>query len=335
MRLCNHGGRKKKKMRTKLGLMILGIFLIAGCMNCDSETNNDFSGRVVINEEGRKIYVECKGAGVPLVMFVAGLQDSAETWNKIEDPSEQTVFSAIAEGSRVCVYDRPGTIIETGPGVEDFERSRSDPVMQPITPANAAQDLHDLLSVIGEPGPHILVGHSAGGTFSLHYASLFPEDVSGLVLIDYLPYKIRNHELMTTELWEIWKKANTLPEFALDLYPDIERLDHEPSSQQLIAAPPLKPLSLIVLSATELPAVGPLVDAGLLTQEEAQALVAVLQDVLLDTRGDLVSEVPGAEHVTDTNSGHFIHQEQPELVVEQIRKVLEAVRNGCASLACK
>jgi len=319
-------------MRTRLGLMVLGIFLITGCMSCNSDTNNNL---VVINGEGRKIYVKCKGEGLPLAMFVSGLQDSAETWTKTKHPSEQAVFSAIAEDTRVCIYDRPGTLIETGPEVEDFERSRSDAVMQPITPANAAQDLHDLLSIIGEPGPYILVGHSAGGTFSLHYASLFPEDVSGLVLIDYLPYKIRNHELMTTELWEIWKKANTLPKFAIEIYPEIERLDHEPSYQQVIAAPPLKPLPLIVLSATELPAVGPLVDAGALTEEEAQALVEVLQDILLDTRGDLVTEVPGAEHVTDTNSGHFIHQEQPELVTEQIRKVLEAVRNGCPSLTCE
>lgn len=85
-----------------------------------------------------------------------------------------------------------------------------------------------------------------------------------------------------------------------------------------------------MLSATELPAVKPLVDAGLLTQEEAENLINVLQDVLLDTRGDLVSDVPGARHVTDTNSGHFIHQEQPALVIEKVREVLEAARNGCA-----
>ena len=90
-----------------------------------------------------------------------------------------------------------------------------------------------------------------------------------------------------------------------------------------------------MLSATELPATKPLVDAGLLTQEEAEKLVNVLQEVLLETRADLVKQVPGAEHITDTNSGHFIHQAQPELVIEKVRKVLEAARNGGTSLTCE
>jgi hypothetical protein len=37
--------------------------------------------------------------------------------------------------------------------------------------------------------------------------------------------------------------------------------------------------------------------------------------------------VPNAKHITSTNSGHEIHKEQPELVTDAIRKVVEAVRN--------
>ena len=44
------------------------------------------------------------------------------------DPSEQAVLPAIAQTNRVCAYDRPGTILATGEGAEDFEQSRSDPV---------------------------------------------------------------------------------------------------------------------------------------------------------------------------------------------------------------
>ena len=38
--------------------------------------------------------------------------------------------------------------------------------------------------------------------------------------------------------------------------------------------------------------------------------------------------VPGARHITDTNSGHEIHKEQPRLVTDAILAVVEAVRAG-------
>ena len=42
----------------------------------------------------------------------------------------------------------------------------------------------------------------------------------------------------------------------------------------------------------------------------------------------LANLAPDAEHITNTNSGHEIHKEQPQLVVDSIRKVVEAVRKG-------
>jgi hypothetical protein len=38
--------------------------------------------------------------------------------------------------------------------------------------------------------------------------------------------------------------------------------------------------------------------------------------------------VPNAKHITNTNSGHEIHKEQPQLVVEAIRDVVDTVRSG-------
>ena len=57
----------------------------------------------------------------------------------------------------------------------------------------------------------------------------------------------------------------------------------------------------------------------------------------LETKGGELSNgvplVPGARHVTNTNSGHEIHKDQPRLVVNSIRDVIHAVRNGKTSLA--
>jgi uroporphyrinogen-III decarboxylase len=48
-------------------------------------------------------------------------------------------------------------------------------------------------------------------------------------------------------------------------------------------------------------------------QKEAQAKLARL--------------VPNAKHIINTNSGHEIHKEQPQLVINSIRQVVDAVRS--------
>jgi hypothetical protein len=41
--------------------------------------------------------------------------------------------------------------------------------------------------------------------------------------------------------------------------------------------------------------------------------------------------VANAKHITNTNSGHEIHKEQPQLVIDAIRQVVEAVRGPASS----
>ena len=42
----------------------------------------------------------------------------------------------------------------------------------------------------------------------------------------------------------------------------------------------------------------------------------------------LAKLVPNAKHISNTNSGHEIHKEQPQLVMNSIREVVDAVRSG-------
>jgi pimeloyl-ACP methyl ester carboxylesterase len=86
---------------------------------------------------------------------------------------------ALARFTRVCAYDRPGTI-----GVDPLDRSRSDPVAQPSTAQDAVADLHALLRAAQVPDPYVLAGHSLGGLFVRLYAATYPDEVAGLVLVD-------------------------------------------------------------------------------------------------------------------------------------------------------
>ena len=145
---------------------------------------------------GRKMYLKCSGRGSPTVVLVGGLRASADDWS-ISDKSKPTVFPEVAKFTRVCACDRPGTPVGEKP-------SRSDPVPQPTTAKDAVADLHALLSAAGEAGPYVLVGHSYGGLIVRLYASTYPKEVSGLVLIDALSEGLQDAE--TPEQWAIQRK---------------------------------------------------------------------------------------------------------------------------------
>src|SRR2546430_8647149 len=181
-------------LRTMTLLMLaLGVQLVSAATG--SAGSGDFAGLVDIGG-GRKMYLECRGTGSPTVVLVAGLKASAEDWN-IAKQSEPTVFAEAAKFTRVCAYDRPGTPVGEKP-------SRSDPVRQPTTAGDAAPDLHALLSAAGVAGPYVLVGHSYGGLVVRLYASIYPKDVSGLVLVDALTEGLQDAE--TPEQWAIQRK---------------------------------------------------------------------------------------------------------------------------------
>ena len=87
--------------------------------------SEDFAGLVDIGG-GRKMYLECRGAGSPTVVFVSGLKASAEDWN-IAERQAPTVFAEVAKFTRVCAYDRPGTPVGEKPSRSDQCGSRPRP----------------------------------------------------------------------------------------------------------------------------------------------------------------------------------------------------------------
>jgi pimeloyl-ACP methyl ester carboxylesterase len=284
----------------------------------------DAAGSVDIGG-GRKIYVECRGAGAPAVVIVAGGKASAADWTE-SAPGAPNVFAAVGEFTRVCAYDRPGTPVGEAP-------SRSDPVPQPTTAADSVADLHALLAAAAIDTPVVLVAHSWGGLIARLYAMTWPDEVAGLVLVDALSEGLRNAE--TPEEWAHQRiiLEGDLTE-TLKLYPDIERGDADASFDQLLAAPPLRPMPLVVLSADQ--PWGPLVPGfiaeGRLPPDTPPHVGYVTDRAQKVAQARLAALVPGSRHVTRTDSGHEIHKDQPQLVIDSIRAVVDAVRAGSTQL---
>jgi pimeloyl-ACP methyl ester carboxylesterase len=266
-------------------------------------SQQDLAGTVDIGS-GRMIYVECRGTGSPTVVLESGLDVAGDLWDSPLGPPPH-VFPTIAQRTRVCTYDRPGTTRAIAGG----GNSRSDPVPQPTTTADAVADLHALLAAVDQTEPVVLVGHSYAGVVSRLYAATYPDDVSGMVLVDALAPELRAG--MTAEQYAAWKTMNErTPEQIAD-YPDLERIEFDASLDQLDQAPPIRQMPLVVITADHPMAPdNPWIDQA---HQAAQAAMAQL--------------VQGAEHVV-AHSGHNVMIDDAPAVIAAIDDVIEAVRDG-------
>ena len=110
----------------------------------------------------------------------------------------------------------------------------------------------------------------------------------------------------------------------------LERIDPDRSFDQIRAAPPLRRVPLIVLSADRPwgPQVPSMIAAGTLPANVPPDFGYVTDAAQKQAQERLAKLVPNAKHITNTNSGHEIHKEQPQLVIDSIREVVQAVRSG-------
>jgi hypothetical protein len=136
--------------------------------------------------------------------------------------------------------------------------------------------------------------------------------VSGLVLLD--PGSEFLQETLRPAQWAFFVRGAKKKGDPKTL----EAADYRPSVRALRSAPPVGEIPAVVLSADKCWFVFPGFDAKETCSawREAQDLLASHLD---------------AEHITDTNSGHFIQGENPKLVISAVREVVGgAGKKSCA-----
>lgn len=299
------------------------------------------SGRLV-RVNGRRMHIHVTGEGTPTVVFESGMGASSLSWTLVQPQ--------VAKFTRAVSYDRAG-------------HGWSDPAREPRTARQIAQELHRLLDAAGVSGPYILVGHSFGGYVNLAFADSYRHEVVGMVLVDSIhPAEWENptrEQLRTIEVglryaWIVaWlarlgvvrfclaRLARGSPRlglaavssFGVDMAAAAQRITGEirklPASILPIVrafwSQPKNFLSLgqhvaaLPVSAAQAAAVGSLRDLPLvvLSGEHHKAPYTDWQRELaqLSSRG---------QHVVVSNCGHWIHLDQPELVIRAIRDVVAA-----------
>lgn len=227
------------------------------------------------------------GQGEGTVVFEAGLGDTMVAWAPIA--------SRVSAFSNTFVYNRAGY----GGSGRASERPSAE---------HNAEALHALLEAAGAPKPWTLVGHSLGGAYVMTFAKLYPEDVHAVVLIDGTsPWQTR---ALRDDMPGIFNTARTLS----GLMGGAARQEFDASIDDGEAYDRLGRFPRIPVTLLQRTQWSPIETSS-------------FQDLVTGLQGRMISQAPCGRAQRVPGAGHYIHRDQPEVVVRTIREATN--RSDC------
>jgi pimeloyl-ACP methyl ester carboxylesterase len=299
----------------------------------------------LVELKGRSLHLLSMGQGSPAVVFESGLMSTVLSWGDIQ--------AEIAKDARAVSYDRAGL-------------GWSDPGPAPRDAGQIVNELHQLLEQAHVSPPFILVGHSFGGLTTRLFAARYPEEVAGLVLIDpvvpveWNPATEHNQKRIRTGA-KILRRATVLSRLGVIRFVSwLLRVGAKPLAEPLVrlmskGAPKGDGTSSSPLFWNLPPSeramapvfwVQPKFTDTIASQLEnlpsSAAQVAAAED-LKDVAVTIISaantpakrkaeHIATAEtsscgkHLTARRSGHWVVTDEPEVVLQAIREVIERTR---------
>ncbi len=257
---------------------------------------------------GRRLRYICRGESEPTVLIEQGGGFSVEQcflhpvsmgWRK--------VFDSLTRTQRVLMHDRAGL----GWSYE------------PIKPRSCSEQVRELRALLrhAEIGPpYLLVGHSIGGFNARLFATRYPQEVTGVVLVD------ASHPDQWTRFGRLIPRPTSGEPTALQRLrqkPDPmsrpERIDYVTSADEVRTAGTFGDKPLVVLSRSP-HAMRP---AGLPAD-----IAEGLEQVWSDLQRDLLKLSTRSVQIVATHAGHNIDMDEPQLVTEAILKLLRETGSG-------
>lgn len=280
------------------------------------------------------LHVVRLGHGAPSVVFESGIANSCLSWSLIQPQ--------LARETATYSYDRAGL------GWSLPQRNGSS--LDAIT-----ADLHLLLDSLKVDRPLVLVAHSFGGYIARLFAHRFPDEVSGLVLVDpatpeewmqptrHQRWRLRRAIFFTRAagvlacfgivrfgLWLLLLRKKDTPGPLSHFSQTLQRIRIElrkiqPDIMPFICAHWSRPGFYWTMAAylQALPdCARSVADCG----HPAHIPVTVLSGSHQSPERLAEHAAIATRHVIAAQSAHFIYLDEPELVVKELRKLVEEAR---------
>lgn len=291
----------------------------------------------MVDVGGYRLHLNCTGTGSPTVVLDAMGSGWSLYWTLVQPE--------VAKVSRVCAYDRAGL-------------GWSDPGPTPRTGQQIADELHALLINADVAGPYVLVGHSLSGFAVRLYQSRHPHEVVGMVLVDagyeasqfMQSREFRQFREMNGRRLPLFRTAVALGvprlAWALGLLPTYGLLTKVPPDvRPLLIARALRTRYWSTLAeesaaleetVAQVHTIGSLGDLPLVVLTATGPVwwpalppdfpIDQFRQLWLQMQKDLVQLSSNGRQILADKSSHFIQFDQPELVIDAIRRVVEAAR---------
>jgi pimeloyl-ACP methyl ester carboxylesterase len=293
-------------------------------------------GRLVAID-GRRMHLNCTGAGAPTVVLEPGAGEFAILVSALQ--------RRIATFTRVCSYDRAGY-------------GWSDPAPAGRTIDARAGDLERLLAAGGVKGPYVMVGASYGGFLVRSFAGQAPRDVAGMVLVDAAEEEVVFPHLPLFQKAIVAQRiGGVLAEFGVTRLAAAQKVkqartkgqipsDARPDDVEAAIGFTAEPSSLRTsvdesaayettpLAERQPGGFGRLGDRPLIIIRHGRpfsglnAALADLEPGWAAGQARLAALSTDSLTLVAVNNGHDIAVENPDLVADSVRAVVEAVRTG-------
>ena len=261
------------------------------------------------------LYVHAVGKGTPVVVIDVGVGESYENWQPIQD--------ALARVTRVFAYDRAG-----------YGQSEVGPM--PRHAKQEARELRLLLEKAGVKGPYLLVGHSLGGLNMQVFAAEYPDDVAGMVLLDPPPLRWIMGGEAFPELTDLFEKQTQ------ELSTTAQAMSQSADPQEKAKAVFLKAVAseheeLFGETARQVAAIGSFGDLPLTVIASGSPnplfgpTAEKYQRFWIEESRKLAGKSTRGKFALIEESGHQLHKDAPDKVLEAIRQMITESRQPEAS----
>ena len=228
------------------------------------------------------------GEGTPTVVFEAGLGKGKDDW--------KAVFNSVAAQTRAIAYDRAGY-------------GASEPSNESRDGRQIVQELRALLAAENLPPPYVLVGHSLGGTIVKLFARTYPDEVAGVVLVDARHADLARQCRQVGVLRFLYEPPRLM--FLLSRKATRKEVKAAPvTMRQARQAGPFPTVPLIVVTH----------------QKASTHWPRALGKVWVAGQHHMVKMSALGRIKVCADSGHNVHRDQPDVVVQAVISVVNAVR---------